>query len=263
MNSIKKYERYVEIRDKLKILSRNESNSLVIHYSCESFYDIKDCKTPRITSICVRNFDTGQTHSFSIHKAAEIKKVNNSDISKQYDCLERSMLKEFFDFMKKNDKHTWVHWNMRDINYGFQAIEHRYKVLGGKPCSLDDNYKFDLSIALVSLYGNAYIGHPRLPKLMKKNHITEKDFLSGEEEAEAFEQNEFIKLHQSTLRKADILANILGRTLDGSLKNNSKWYERYGVSPKSFGFFIKEYWVFSLVSIVASVIAISQSISNY
>ena len=99
MNSIKKYERYVKTRDKLKNLSKNEGNSLVIHYSCESFYDIKDGKTPRITSICVRNFDTGQTHSFSIHKAAEIKKVINSDIPKQYDSLEKSMLKEFFDFI--------------------------------------------------------------------------------------------------------------------------------------------------------------------
>lgn len=262
MNSIKKYERYVKTRDKLKNLSKNEGNSLVIHYSCESFYDIKDGKTPRITSICVRNFDTGQTHSFSIHKAAEIKKVINSDIPKQYDSLEKSMLKEFFDFMKKYDKHTWVHWNMRDINYGFQAIEHRYKVLGGKPYSLDDNYKFDLSRALVSLYGNAYIGHPRLPKLMKKNNITDKDFLSGKEEAEAFEQSDFIKLHQSTLRKADILANVLGRTLDGSLKNNSKWYQRYGLSPKSLTLILKDHWIFVLIGLAASLIAISQFITS-
>lgn len=247
MNSLKKYERYIETRDKLKILSNNEGNSLVIHYSCESFYDIKDGKTPRITSICVRNFDTGQTHSFSIHKAAEIKKVKNSDIPKQYDSLEKSMLKEFFDFMKRNDKHTWIHWNMRDINYGFQAIEHRYKILGGKPFSLDDNYKFDLSRALVSLYGNAYIEHPRLSKLIEKNNITEKDFLSGPQEAEAFEKNDYVKLHQSTLRKADILANLLGRTLDGSLKTNAKWYERYGLTPKTLILYLKEHWFVSLI----------------
>lgn len=32
----------------------NASNLLIIHYSCESFYDIKDGRTPRITSIAVR-----------------------------------------------------------------------------------------------------------------------------------------------------------------------------------------------------------------
>lgn len=39
----------------------NAFNLLIIHYSCESFYNIKDGRTPRITSIAVRFFNTGQT----------------------------------------------------------------------------------------------------------------------------------------------------------------------------------------------------------
>jgi hypothetical protein len=27
----------------------------------------------------------------------------------------------------------YLHWNMRDINYGFAAIEHRHRVLDGSP----------------------------------------------------------------------------------------------------------------------------------
>ncbi|HUF19319.1 MAG TPA: hypothetical protein VMP00_01065, partial [Burkholderiales bacterium] len=45
--------------------------ALVIHYSCESFYDKTDGKTPRITFIAVRNLRSGQTDSFSIHQMAE------------------------------------------------------------------------------------------------------------------------------------------------------------------------------------------------
>ena len=44
----------------------NNSHTLLIHYSCESFYDIKDGRTPRITSIAIRYLDSSQTKSFSI-----------------------------------------------------------------------------------------------------------------------------------------------------------------------------------------------------
>ena len=36
-----------------KKIDKARENYLIIHYSCESFYDIKDGKTPRITSIAI------------------------------------------------------------------------------------------------------------------------------------------------------------------------------------------------------------------
>ena len=41
------------------------------------------------------------------------------------------------------------------------------------------------------------------------NKITKPDFLSGAEEAAAFEQHEFARLHQSTLAKVDVITHIL------------------------------------------------------
>ncbi len=105
--------------------------TIVIHYSCESFYDRADGSSPRITSIAVYNIGSGQTNSFSIHQKAEIKKYSRNDIEKHYEELEKLMLDDFYDFVKLHEKYNWLHWNMRDINYGFQAIAHRYKVLGG------------------------------------------------------------------------------------------------------------------------------------
>lgn len=67
----------------------NDSHSFIIHYSCESFYDIKDGKTPRITSIAVKYLDTGQTKSFSIHKVAELEAIPFSQIIDNYDQLEK------------------------------------------------------------------------------------------------------------------------------------------------------------------------------
>lgn len=50
--------------NEIQNLVDNAAHLLIIHYSCESFYDIKDGRTPRITSIAVRYFNTGQTETF-------------------------------------------------------------------------------------------------------------------------------------------------------------------------------------------------------
>ena len=54
-------------RKQLTEINEKRGNVVVIHYSCESFYDRSDGTSPRITSIAVRNLATGQTESFSIH----------------------------------------------------------------------------------------------------------------------------------------------------------------------------------------------------
>ena len=250
----KELRRLSRRKKELEIIDRimeHPEDALVIHYSCESFYDREDGKTPRVTSITVRNLESGQTESFSIHKIAEQQKIPFETIHEHYDQLEKEMLEEYFNFLNENQGKTWIHWNMRDINYGFSALEHRFKALGGTPFMLTEGKKFDLSRAMVSLYGIGYIGHRRLTKLMEKNNITSKDFLTGEEEADSFKNKEYVKLHQSTLRKADILANIFERVADGTIKTNSKWYEIYGVHPKVLLELVKQHWLVSVLGLVA------------
>lgn len=232
----------------IQTLVENAANLLIIHYSCESFYDIKDGRTPRITSIAVRYFNTGQTETFSIHKVAE-KKGFITDIESHYDELEKIMLSDFYKFVKTHLNNNWVHWNMRDINYGFQAIDHRFSVLGGKPTTIPDSQKFDLARKLVDIYAD-YADHPRLEKLIEMNNITKKDFLSGAEEAKAFDELKYVELHRSTLRKVDIFHSILERVIDNSLKTKSKWNHIYGFTPQGIFVSIKDHWLFALISIV-------------
>lgn len=71
------------------------------------------------------------------------------------------MLKEFFTLAKSHKAFNWIHWNMRDIYLGFEAIENRYTILGGKPTTIEDSNKFDLARILVDIYGLNYAGHPR------------------------------------------------------------------------------------------------------
>ncbi|MBO3705455.1 MAG: hypothetical protein J5X21_03490 [Candidatus Accumulibacter sp.] len=243
---------------RLSSLLKQPEHVLVVHYSCESFYDRADGRTPRVTSVAVRNLDSGQTQSFSIHKVAEQRHIPLANIAGQYDALEKAMLDEFFDFVRTHQNFTWMHWNMRDINYGFQAIEHRYTVLGGTPTRVEESRKFDLARELIAIYGVGYIGHPRLENLVEKNKITNRDFLVGAQEAAAFENKEFVRLHQSTLRKVDILANIAERAANDSLSTNATWRERYGFHPSVIVELIKEHWFYSLLALLALISSLAR-----
>lgn len=231
-----------------KLIPRNKSRILIIHYSCESFDGLPEGKSPRVTSIAIRNFLSGGTKYFSIHKVAERKKVAFDDIDSEYDALEKKMLKKFFKFLSDHKAYDWVHWNMRNDTYGFSALEHRFEVLEGKPKKLDDNRKFDLSNALVAVFGNEYIGHPRLIKLMEANNIPDHNFLMGSEEAKAFEKKDYFKLKRSTLRKVDALADIYHRVIHNKIKTNATWGDRHDVSPQIILEYFSRHWIWLSIS---------------
>lgn len=225
-------EQHKLAKAKMKDIDNKRDNCLIIHYSCESFYEIADGHSPRITSIAIANLFSSQTDSFSIHMIAEEMKYDLNNFENEYDIVEKQMLDNFYDYVKEHKNCIWVHWNMRDVNYGFQAIEHRYKVLGGIPIIVENSKKVDLAKLFIDFYGKNYIGHPRMTELIKLNNLTHKDFLDGAAEAEAFQKKEYVKLHQSTLRKVNIFADFLDLSLQGKLKTCSKWYEQYGYSAQ-------------------------------
>lgn len=241
-------------KKELSQLFEKAKNVVIVHYSCESFYDRKDGSSPRITSIAVRNLESGQTKSFSIHQMAEKGRKKFTDITANYDELEKRMLKGFFDYAKTHLRSDWLHWNMRDNNYGFAALEHRAQVLGVIPVVIPEENRYDLSRMLISIYGVGYIGNPRLEKLIEKNNISHRDFLVGAEEAKAFENSEYLKLHQSTLRKVDIFANIAGRAENGTLKTNATWWEIHGGTIAASGEWLREHWLVSVVSALGTII---------
>jgi hypothetical protein len=210
--------------DAIQRLLANSKNVLLIHYSCESFYKT-DGRSPRVTSIAVRRLESAQTVSFSIHKMAEINGLSADKIDENYDELELQMLDEFYQFVESNHNCNWVHWNMRDENYGFEAIKRRYQVLKGQHFQeITDSKLFDLSRLLFGIYGPDYIGHPRLESLVRKNNMTDTGFLTGQQEADAWDKKQFLNLHRSTLRKVDLFADIVGRIENKTLKTDvGRW----------------------------------------
>lgn len=256
-------------RKRLNEIYDKAINAYLIHYSCESFY-APDGRSPlanstRVTCIAVRNLKSGQTKSWSIHKSAELcgqletltemikenaplatqsqrldeaKIASIAKISVMLNPLEFDMLKGYFSFLENHTDSIFVHWNMRDDNYGFSALEHRFRVLGGIPVILQDNKKFDLARELITLFGLRYAPHTsprgrrgRMMSIIELNKISDTNALEGAEEAAAFVNGEFIKLQQSTLRKVDVLANIFDRTHDKRLKTCASFMDKYGVHP--------------------------------
>ena len=239
-------------RQTLKELFDKPDNVWVIHYSCESFYDREDSNSPRVTSIAVRNLHSAQTRSFSIHHTAEVNGIGLKNIEECYDELEREMLEEFFSYISGFQTIMYIHWNMRDANYGFQAIEHRFRALGGKNELLyvvDDRNKVDLARLVHDIYGSDYIGHPRLQMLVTKGGTIKPPpgFLTGKEEAKAFEDRDFVSLHQSTLRKVDVIANIAALAQDRRLETNTSWWEMRGGNVVTFANWLGVNPIFALI----------------
>ena len=238
-------------------LFATSANVWVVHYSCESFHERPQGRSPRITSIALRNLDSGQTRSFSIHQIAEKKRIQFDQIQEHYDNLEMEMLTEYFSHLRGHQGMKYLHWNMRDVNYGFQAIEHRFQVLEQDPYVVEDHNKFDLPRLLIDIYGIGYIGHPRMEKLVERNHITKLGFLTGAEEAQAFEDRNFSALHQSTLRKVDVICNIAGRVHGRNLKTNTTWWEMHGGRLRGVADWIMTHKLLTFSASIASIIGLA------
>lgn len=251
----KRIEKRKKAKNRLAELFTSPERVIVIHYSCQSFQDRPDGSSARITSIAALNMASRQAASFSIHQIAEIKGISKDEMEERYNDLEKVMLDGFYEYVRANSTSIWLHWNMRNIHYGFQAIAHRYKVLGGQPLEVQEANKVDLASLLIDLYGDKYIGHPRLNSIVDKNEISKKDFLAGADEADAFEKREYVKLHFSTLRKVDLFTSIAQKADRGTLKTNGSVLDQYGDYSAAFAEFLKEHPLVSIVIIIIGLVS--------
>lgn len=212
-------------KSRLRELTSNISSVFLIHYSCQDLSDANEGYSPRITSIAVLHADSQTMHSFSIHLVAEKRKVDRSSIEAHYDELEAEMLERFFGFVSSNPEARWVHWNMSNINFGFDTLSHRYEVLTGETAPrIQDSRRYNLSSLIMAKYGSNCVDHPKMPNLMEVNGGKHRDVLSGQEEAEAFKAKEFLKLHKSTMSKVYWFRSIFYKLIAGKVKTQrSNW----------------------------------------
>lgn len=231
-------------------ITDHPENYLTIHYSCESFLSTHGgYHSPRITSIAIYDLNSKQTHAYSLHLAAEELNISLDDISNtEYNKLEANMLSRYMEFLSQNKNKTFIHWNMRDTTYGFLAIEHRYSVLchlinqPNKLVEIPDTDKLNLSDLLSDAYGESYAKDPKMFNLVEQNAIKPKFFLTGKEEADAFEKHDFVLLHASTSSKVRIFAYIIDMAAEDTLKTKSTWKKKYGMSPQAIWEYAHSKW---------------------
>ena len=212
-----RYSDYKKARNIFKAIEEKPEQYLIIHYSCESFYNL-DGRSPKIASISVRQFNNAQTNNFSIHQYAEI--LNLKIDEHNYKKIEKKLLDSFYSFVDKKREKFWIHWNMRDTVFGFHALEQRYKVLGGNPIIIDDDKKVDLAYLFKLHFGGGYIGNPHIEKLIEHNNLKPKRFLSGKQEADAFDNAKYNELSMSTSSKVNLFSNFITLTIDEKLKTD-------------------------------------------
>lgn len=198
----------------------------IIHYSSQSLYDADSAgHSPRITSIAVMHFATRQTTSFSAHAVADLLKIGKDEIESRYNEIEKEMLSGFFDFMKGRFDKYWIHWRMQNLTYGFEHLEHRSRFLGNPdPPRVQFENRLDLSAILRAKYGRDYVPDPKMMNLALQNGPLPQGFLTGEQEAAAFKNKDFIRMHASTLAKVDFFRHIILLAQQGRLRTaTSSW----------------------------------------
>lgn len=207
----------------MKAIKKSPENFYVIHCSCQSLYDDNEALSPRITSIAATHFATEQTVSFSTHSIAEELHIPRESVLERFDEVEHKLLKDFYLFIRDRRDKYWIHWNMRNLTFGFEHLEHRYRVLGGVDAPvIPVERRLNLNELLSDWYGSGYAPHPKMKSLMELNGGIHRHFLTGDEEVRAFQNNEFIRMHNSTLAKVGFFYNTIRSLVRGTLRTASR-----------------------------------------
>ena len=200
-------------------IRRHFRKCLLVHYSCQSLYDDRDGLSPRVANIVVRDLDSEQTFSFAIHLVAERLHIPKADIDRRYDEIESVLLEDFYNFVRSHPGFIWLHWNMINLQFGFETLAHRYGVLTGKNApSIDMDDRINIAGLLIGKFGENYVDAPHMQNLMKVNGGPKRDFVPGKEEVELFKNGEFALLHASTISKVEFFSEVVHLLLDGKLK---------------------------------------------
>jgi hypothetical protein len=164
------------------------------------------------------HFATRQTVTFATHVIAEELKIPKENVEARFDEIERAMLERFYTFVRDRREKYWVHWNMRNVVFGFEHLEHRYRVLtGNEPPHIPVEVRLNLNDLLKDRYGSDFAPHPRMLSLMLQNGERDVRFLEGKEEAQAFETKDFIRMHSSTISKVEFFRHVIMLALTGKL----------------------------------------------
>ncbi len=176
-------------------------------------------------------FSTRQTVSFATHAVAEDLGITREQVPGRYDEIEKALLERFYAFVRDRREKYWVHWNMRNLVFGFEHLEHRYRVLThSEPPNIPIEVRLNLNDFLKERFGSGFAKNPRMLNLMLQNGERDKRFLEGAQEAEAFRNREFIRMNSSTISKVEFFRHVMILAQKGKLRTDGSglllWVDR-------------------------------------
>jgi hypothetical protein len=189
-----------------------------VHYYTAPWDDWHD-GTPPLVMIGVRAFEPTREEVFSIHRIAELQGIPPPDIPDKQQELERAIIEQFYSHLKAHRKARWLHWKMNSAQFGFAAIAHRHRVLGGSPPDVPPTQTVDFADALRAHYGEDYAPHPRLPSLARLNGVSELDSLSISELSQFHREGKFALMERSLCRRLRVLTCLFAKFAAGTLKH--------------------------------------------
>ena len=188
----------------LKSLKQMERKICILHYACST---IKE--TPvKISSIALIEYHNNKSHIFS-----------------QVEHDEKDLLEQFYNFMTNHPDYALVGWNLKNIIFGVEVINRRYKQVMGMDAPTLSNKVYDLDEIFQNTHGHSYVSHGTLGKmhnLFVLNDINVEQFLYGGTEAELFEQRAMRKIELSNVCKADGIKNVVKLSFKNKLKIGNK-----------------------------------------
>ena len=200
----------------LKKLTEDPSKVLFVHYSESSTYDDDDYGniSPIITSIVIKSLDGQTDKQFAIHLEADKADIPKDQIQDSYRELELRILKLYNDFVRRHLDCFWIHWDMKNIHFGFEAIKHRYEKIFENLddyCEIPNNKKKNLRTIIEGMYGDNFVsGSDTLKALMLCNssNVEDSTYLSKDNESTQFESKNFFAVIRSVDLKVDFIKNV-------------------------------------------------------
>ena len=214
----------------LKKLTEDPSKVLFIHYSQSKTFDDDDYGniSPIITSIVIKSLDNQIDQQFAIHFEADKADIPIDEIHDSYRDLELRILRAFNDFVRRHQECNWIHWDMKNIHFGFEAIKHRYEKVFGDLKGYNEipiNNKKNLRDIIEGMYGESFVNGPdTLKSLLKCNsgNIDNNTYLSSDIESTEFERKNFNNVVKSIDLKVDFIKKATNKLLRRKLIVSNK-----------------------------------------
>lgn len=263
-NSLAEYKNANKIIDEY---IQKKIDFMYIHYARQNCFVDAYEKGPRVIAIVVLNAKTEQMRVFSLKKSAD---KHNCDFfqstNDMRDIIEKEMLQAFYDYVAENPRKKWLHWNMKNNNFGFSAIRERFENLNGNPGHFEEEDLINISVLLRKKYGTNFAQDcvwngqlmGKMYDIFTLNEINNLNILNGEQESKEYILENITPIEQSIIEKVKAFRMTMEKVADNSLKTRGNVLKDvYGISIRGIAQYIHDNALLAMISSLLGAIIVN------